>query len=283
VITANSIYMRFGEQLGIERASTFGEAMPFYKGSLFADIPTKVVPDRPIRRFVQFDRGNKVKAYGGLTKAKQANKRSKVERYLNATSNLKDLKAVKVHIDDWAQEYLQKLTVAEVVYMPAPLSTSADLFYFAQSRASTHVQDKAGLQLIDENMIGAEAALALPAACGMPLTFVMVGFNVDDNLKARDDAKLVSDLAIRFESPSSFSYVDEVFVEQDGEKKGKQPKKKVKLEKQFVLPNNMDIIVLLPPGVDLLLTKANADLLRSQSYDIESFVGTVAKPYHLPT
>jgi hypothetical protein len=74
-----------------------------------------------------------------------------------------------------------------------------------------------------------------------------------------------------------------VFVEQDGEKKGKQPKKKVKLEKQFVLPNNMDIIVLLPPGVDLLLTKANADLLRSQSYDIESFVGTVAKPYHLPT
>jgi len=266
-IGRNSIILRLGEKLSFEDGNTFAKLMPFYEDSLFANAPP-ILADPPVRHFVTFT-VSKTNSIEAMSHEEQDTFKKKVEQYLASTS-YNAPNHIQVSLHDW--EWIRHFIVPNVIYQPASfLSASADLFYFASSMASTWFQWKGGKQKITPRLVIKEAKKVLFAlSSGHPVTFVVVGLNVDQRILTHSEAiKLDNNYAVRFNAGAKLSY-----TQRRRQDTGKVQHRKV----CFMVPNKMDIIVLTSDGVDFFLTKQNADMLRSGKPSIYNYVQKLLKP-----
>lgn len=157
------------------------------------------------------------------------------------------------------------------IFIPLAKSCSSDMMYPIPTSHRLDAQWKQGVQQIKESTIASEGKkTALGKRSDEYLTLLIAGFNVDQNLLELKGAKIVDDngtqLSVHFPAGSSFTYSSKF-------QKKMAPLVSTGLynkKNNFVVPDGMDIVILLPAGMDLLLTTQNAALLRDEQ-EVGSF------------
>ncbi len=169
------------------------------------------------------------------------------------------------HQSDWLE--LVSLAMPEVLYVFGSLSASADEVYFTQDRHSLHWQFKNVKAALTVDSVLEEAKkVALLAVQDVPekkYSLVIVSLTVDQSqiVAAVPSSQLVQDdknVTVSVRLPASATIT--------------LPKEK------WVVPDNMDIIVLTEGGVKLLLTEYNYALLKTGSQNIEDYLRGIPIP-----
>jgi hypothetical protein len=244
--------------LGFEKnPSKLKDRLPFLRGSLLGEEEAFLTTDRSCRLFPKLVKKITTDGVTPLNNLSDEDRKKRIEK-LKEFFNKNENQDLQCHIDDWSF-LIDKLLEPNVLYILVDKSASGDIFYFTQKKNSLHFKfktDKVGG--LTTNKIVTEAKKLLPILKDkdeLKLTLVFVDLNVD-----QEDIK--SNIPHYKESDSLFLRLPPETIIKEA---------KSKSQEDFMIPHNMDIIILLEAGLQKFITPHNIALLKKGSENIEDY------------
>jgi hypothetical protein len=215
--------------------------------------------EHPIRKFVKIVREG-CTPLGRLSPEKLKEKTRTLEEFFGSleTTGVETISVPTCHQSDWLE--VLKLARPEVLYVFADQSASADEVYFTKEGHSLHLQLKNRQANLTAHNILQEAekvAVLANQDCKRKYSLVVVALNINkSNIQAAVEplpVQVVHDnrnISLRL-PPGSKITID---------------------KKPWLVPSNMDIIILEEDGVAQLITKYNLALLKNGNLNIEKYL-----------
>jgi hypothetical protein len=142
-----------------------------------------------------------------------------------------------------------------VFYIPRPMSSSADLIFKTRNNVIVEWQFKNGDQKVKSAVMAKELSKSCCHCSTSQVVFVMIGLTTDEQQLPTASRVLDSDgatLALRYPAGTTF--------------------------KTFTTPANLEVIVVLSPGLLSFLTAANVEVLRKGTLDLSDMSSALQSP-----